>query len=239
MQIALPRSRRWLLVLPVFAAIVAVAVRRSRRANLERPADVGFMRAMHDAMRRDLDHLTAVAPSLDATPQVPDGVNAGWSGFRDALLNHHTAEDEDLWPVLRERLTDPDDRAEVDAMVVEHQAIPAALEALDTAMQRRLDVATRARELERLVREHLAHEERTVLPLLERYLTRREWRRFLLTERGRRSFRQRADFVGWVLDDANDVDRAAVMAELPRPAHVVYRLVLRPRYDAQHRWQAA
>lgn len=78
-----------------------------------------------------------------------------------------------------------------------------------------------------------------MLPLLERHLSRREWRSWLLTERGRRSFAERADFLGWVLDDAEPADRDAVMAELPPPAHVVYRWVLRPRYEAQHRWEAA
>jgi iron-sulfur cluster repair protein YtfE (RIC family) len=242
MQIALPRPRPWMLF-PVAGAIGAgiavVSRRRSRQDHLDSPADVGFMRAMHDAMRRDLDHLAQIAPTLEGAPRVPDGVEAGWRLFRDALLNHHTAEDQDLWPVLGAHLNDPRDRAELDAMVAEHHAIPRALDAVGDALERRAGVQGRVRELEHLVSEHLAHEERTVLPLLERHLTRREWRQFLLTERDRRSFRERADFIGWVLDDANDVDRDAVMAELPLPAHAVYRLVLRPRYVAQHRWQAA
>ena len=38
-------------------------------------------------------------------------------------------------------------------------------------------------------------------------------------------------------DDGSDEDTAAVLAELPRPAHLVYRRLLRPRYEAQRRWQ--
>jgi hypothetical protein len=30
-----------------------------------------------------------------------------------------------------------------------------------------------------------------------------------------------------------------VLTELPRPAHLVYRRLLRPRYEAQRRWQPA
>jgi hypothetical protein len=41
----------------------------------------------------------------------------------------------------------------------------------------------------------------------------------------------------WILDDAGEQDAAAVLAEMPPPARLVYRRVLRPRYDAQHRWQ--
>jgi hypothetical protein len=36
---------------------------------------------------------------------------------------------------------------------------------------------------------------------------------------------------------ASQQDAAAVLTELPAPARLVYRRVLRPRYDAQHRWQ--
>jgi len=32
-------------------------------------------------------------------------------------------------------------------------------------------------------------------------------------------------------------DAAAVLAEIPPPARLVYRRVLRPRYQAQHHWQ--
>jgi len=40
-----------------------------------------------------------------------------------------------------------------------------------------------------------------------------------------------------ILDDAGEQDAAAVLTEMPPPARLVYRRVLRPRYDAQHRWQ--
>ena len=41
----------------------------------------------------------------------------------------------------------------------------------------------------------------------------------------------------WTVDDAGEQDAVAVLAEMPPPARLVYRRVLRPRYDAQHRWQ--
>jgi hypothetical protein len=87
------------------------------------------------------------------------------------------------------------------------------------------------------VLDHLAHEEREVLPLLEQHLTQAQWRTFLHKERSRRSPRERPEFLTWVLDDAGEQDAAAVLTEMPPPARLVYRRVLRPRYDAQHRWQ--
>jgi len=40
-----------------------------------------------------------------------------------------------------------------------------------------------------------------------------------------------------LLDDADAHDSEAVFAEMPRPVRLVYRRFLKPRYDAQRRWQ--
>src|SRR5205814_3162909 len=57
---------------------------------------------------------------------------------------------------------------------------------------------------------------------------------FLITERRRTPLRERPEFLGWVLDDANDDDTRAVLAELPPPGRMVYRYVIGPRYRAGH-----
>ncbi len=224
------------------ATLIVAAARRARRrtpnVDGDQPADVGFMRAIHAAFRRDLVRLEAAAPDVERLGRAHDQVLAGWSAFRDALTTHHTAEDDDLWPVLRTHLTDETDRSEVDAMVAEHRDIPAALDEVDTALSRATKVTSAADALAAVVHRHLEHEERSILPLLERHLSRKEWRAFLLTERARRSARERPQWLAWVLDDAGERDAAAVLAELPRPAHLVYRWAIRPRYEAEHRWQA-
>ena len=43
--------------------------------------------------------------------------------------------------------------------------------------------------------------------------------------------RERPEFLAWILDDAGEQDAAAVLAEMPPPARLVYRRVLRPRHD--------
>lgn len=216
-----------------------VARSRARRPSVppESPADVGFMRALHSALRRDLSRLQAVAGQLHGP--APATVLAGWDEFRRQLDNHHAAEDDDLWPVLRGELSDPAQLAVVDEMVAEHRHIPGALADVDAALRGGGNLTAAAEHLSTVVREHLEHEERDVLPLLELHLTRAQWRAFLLTERGRRSVRERPEFLAWILDDAGEQDAAAVLAELPPPARLVYRRVLRPRYQAQHRWQLA
>jgi Hemerythrin HHE cation binding domain len=237
-----PRGRgpRWVLALLV-AALIAVVVRQARRRQRtlddDNPADVGFMRAIHAAFRRDLARLASVAPDVDRLGRGSDGVLAGWAAFRDALSNHHAAEDIDLWPVLRTHLTDAGGRDEVDAMVVEHREIPAALDAVDAALSGGGGVTVAAEALARLVRGHLDHEERSVFPLLEEHLSGGEWRAFLRTERARRSARERPLWLAWVLDEAALTDTDAVLSELPRPARVFYRRVLGPRYRVEHHWR--
>src|SRR5512132_3217629 len=144
MELTLPRPRRWMLVPAALATVATIGTLRARARNEAgddaRPAEVEFMRAMHNAFRRDLDRLEAAAPRVEQTSSVPDGVRAGWDTFRDMLHSHHAAEDEDLWPVLRARLRDADDLREVDAMVDEHDAIPSSLDAVDDALSRRRDV---------------------------------------------------------------------------------------------------
>src|SRR4029453_3225293 len=238
------RSRPPRLLLLVVAAGAAVLTirRRRRRAQARddnRPADLGFMRAIHAGLRRDAARLQALAPHLEHGDGRPGAVPKGWATFRQTLQVHHAAEDDDLWPVLRSHLTETEDLRQLDLMVAEHRSLTAAIQAIDAALANGVGVTTAARELGDVLGNHLDHEEQQVFPLLERHLSRAEWRRFLLTERRRRSARERPEFLTWVVDNASDQDTAAVLAELPRPAHLVYRRLLRPRYDAPRRWQPA
>jgi hypothetical protein len=231
------------LLLVVVAGAAALTIRqRRRRAQArddDRPADLGFMRAIHAGLRRDAARLQALAPQLERGDGRPRAAPKGWPSFRQTLEVHHAAEDDDLWPVLRDHLTQAEDLHQLDLMVAEHRGLTAAIQAVDAALASGVGVTTAAQELGNVLGDHLDHEEQQVFPLLERHLSRGEWRRFLLTERRRRSARERPEFLTWVLDNASDQDTAAVLAELPRPAHLVYRRVLRPRYQAQRRWQPA
>jgi iron-sulfur cluster repair protein YtfE (RIC family) len=195
------------------------------------------MRALHAALRRDLSRLAGVAGQLEGSTGAPPAVLAGWDAFRAQLDNHHSAEDDDLWPVLRRELSDPGELASVDAMVEEHRQIPPALAGVDAALRGGGELRAPVESLSAVVLDHLAHEEREVLPLLERHLTQAQWRAFLHKERSRRAPRERPEFLTWILDGAGEQDAVAVLAEMPPPARLVYRRVLKPRYDAQHRWQ--
>jgi hypothetical protein len=130
------------------------------------PADVSFMRALHAALRRDLSRLRDAAAQLDSSAGAPSTVLAGWDAFRTQLDNHHSAEDDDLWPVLRQELTDPGELASVDAMVEEHRHIPPALAGVDAALRGGGELTAPVEFLSTAVLNHLAHEELEVLPLI-------------------------------------------------------------------------
>lgn len=218
-------------------AVGARRQRSARRAEMERaPADVGFMLAMHAAMRRDLDRLVRASRALSPGEEAPPTVTAGFSLLRRQLEAHRAAEDEDLWPPLVERLQNDADRAEVAAMPGEHARNPPALDGVQNGLAGGGDLRRAADDLASLLRAHLDHEERTVLPLVERHLTHAEWRRFLLAERAKHSARERIEFLAWVLDDASAANAAAVFAEVPLPARLVHRYVLRRLFAARHLW---
>ena len=78
------------------AALIAGAVRlKARRSSAEAdaPADVGFMRALHAALRRDLCQLSQAAAHPGNSPSTAT-VLASWNAFRAQLGNHHPVDDE-------------------------------------------------------------------------------------------------------------------------------------------------
>ncbi|HVE18904.1 MAG TPA: hemerythrin domain-containing protein [Ilumatobacteraceae bacterium] len=229
------------LILLVAGGAALAAFTRARRARRDverasRPADVGFMYAMHAAMRRDLERLGEASRRRPGIDPAPEELTDGWALLRSQLEFHHQAEDEDLWPKLRQRIQDPAQLEEIDEMVREHALIPPALEAVGDALASRADLGPAVSTLTDIVCSHLDHEERSVLPLVERHLTDAEWHDFLDIERGKRTPRQRVEFLGWVLDDATPDDAAPVLAELPAPGRLVYRHIIKPRHDARNLW---
>jgi hypothetical protein len=230
-------KRRMMGVLSVTAGAAVVAMRRRAARNAEladHPADPAFMFAMHAAFRRDLDRLDRV--SRGARPPSPE-VIAGWQLLRRELEFHHAAEDDDLWPALRPRVVTAEEAALVDAMVEEHAQIPAALEAVDAGFGG-AQLRPAAQRLRTVVLDHLEHEERGVLPLVTRYLSAADWRRFLHAERDKRRPPERVEFLTWVLDGASPEHEDAVLRQLPPPGRFVYRAFLRPRYERRRLWSS-
>jgi iron-sulfur cluster repair protein YtfE (RIC family) len=208
--------------------------------------DLSVMVAFHDAFRRDLTHLARAASRHRAQLDEParhTAVMAGWELFKTELHVHHTAEDDDLWPRMRVHLANrPAELALLQAMQDEHARLDPLLAAVDGAFadldgghQRLGDtVDALAGELH----EHLAHEERDVLPLIDRSLTQAEWQAFGNDQRRRiGGIRGAAQLFPWLLDAASPDRIRAVLAGLPPPLRVVYRRIWQPRYARHDHWE--
>jgi hemerythrin HHE cation binding domain-containing protein len=108
----------------------------------------------HKAARR-ARWIVASITQLDNSMAAPPTVLAGWDAFRAQLDNHHSAEDDHLWPVLRRELTGPGDLAAVDAMTAEHQQIPPALADVDAALRGTGELTAPVEHLSTVVLDHL------------------------------------------------------------------------------------
>ena len=179
------------------------------------PIDMTVMYVMHHGFRRDLQRFAAAVP---ATP-VDDhrtwvALATRWQLFADVLHHHHSAEDAGVWPVLLER-ADGDEAAHLEAMEAEHAHLDPALDAVAAAFTRLteesaadLRVAHRAAlaalidSARALLSDHLAHEERSAIRIIQRHVTPQEWSAIEREHFGRRPAPAGMAFlVPWFLED--------------------------------------
>jgi iron-sulfur cluster repair protein YtfE (RIC family) len=207
--------------------------------------DLTLMVAFHDAFRRDLGHLARTASRHRAQLDEPNrrtAVQAGWGLFKTQLHIHHTAEDNDLWPRMRTHLADhPDDLALLQAMQDEHARIDPLLAGVEGALADRDGGHQRLGDtvdaLATQLHGHLGHEEREVLPLIDRSLTQAEWQAFGNDQRRRIGIRGAGQLFPWLLDEATPEQARAVLGGLPAPLRVVYRRIWQPRYARHDHWE--
>jgi iron-sulfur cluster repair protein YtfE (RIC family) len=208
-------------------------------------ADLTIMLAAHDALRRDLVGLAHAADrAVRRGPAQQAAVQRGWEVFQRQLHIHHTAEDDLVWPALRERLAASDAAQSVlEAMEAEHEQIDPLLAAVNQAMDGAVrdgqpDGAALADTVDVLtmaLHGHLAHEERDALPLIGTALTVGEWRA-VGRRIGLRNLRRAPEMFAWMLDGAAPERAAAATGQLPPPARVLYRAVWQPRFARRERW---
>ena len=190
--------------------------------------DMTGMFAIHDALRRDLARIVR-----------SDTRTEGWNLFEKMLLVHHEIEDEMLWPVAREDVVGKSADLELlDQMTSEHAAIRPLLERLDQALARGGSPEPARSEVERHVLEHLAHEERDALPLLDRTLTEEQWTAF----EGASARRMGPDmewYVPWLLDGADDRRTTQFLTQAPPEMRTAFLEQWQPAYVAADLWPTA
>ncbi|ACU74701.1 Hemerythrin HHE cation binding domain protein [Catenulispora acidiphila DSM 44928] len=199
--------------------------------------DFTLMYITHDAFRRDLSRLRRAAAE-GRTDSV--GVHDGWENFKRQLHVHHTAEDEALWPRVEAAGAARPDTAEIlAAMAAEHARLDPLLEAVDVAMEERRDsedLAGAVAFLEAALNDHMKHEEQAALPLIQEVLTPKDWAAFSRAIARKQKLSGAAAYVPWVIDGADDAQRAAFFTAMPAPVKVLNRMFWSSRYHKRHPW---
>jgi iron-sulfur cluster repair protein YtfE (RIC family) len=202
--------------------------------------DMTAMYVMHAALRRELEQLAKATARLDDDPRKVLRAAVGWELFTKSLHVHHTAEDDVLWPALRQKLADrPDELALLEAMEAEHTGVDQVIEAIDTTLG---DPDAQPGRLGDLVDTlaigltgHLKHEEDQALPLIRTVATPQLWARFGQVH-GQRIGPDAPRLIPWLLDGADEHAITTMLAPLPDPARAAYTAQWQPAYAALNRW---
>jgi hemerythrin-like domain-containing protein len=197
----------------------------------------------HRAMRVDADRLTdLVAASRPSDADRLAGLATWYTRFEQAVHDHHSGEEAVVYPALLER--DPSFAAADAELVTQHgvladrlvvareslNGLPAASGGPGWERERNEAVAA-ARALREIITTHLEHEEDVAFSRYRRAFTAAEFA--ALDATASKLVGPRAVvFAGpWVLNHADPAERAQLLADQPLLLRLLYRLVLRARFD--------
>jgi hemerythrin-like domain-containing protein len=185
---------------------------------------------VHRVFRRESrylhDLIGAVRPGDTARATLLAGLARD---YVEGLHNHHTSEDELLWPKLLARV-------DLDAELVlrmeqQHQVVDRGLQDVERLLaawertpaepERDALVGALARHRRDLL-EHLDEEERSVLPLIEEHLTVPEWSALGEHAMAKTPKDKLLFTLGALLEEATPAERARFLGHLPLPARVLY-----------------
>lgn len=201
---------------------------------------------IHDALRRDLGRLQAVAEQPQPAARRA-AVRDHGTWILDVLHHHHVGEDEGVWPrVLAKR---PDLKPVVAEMESEHEALASASDTLRSTLvdygEGRSDESALRQAVEQMraaTLPHLDHEEQELMPIVLDTLDEADWK-YLEKHHFRKgvSFADQSLTAMWWLDDLDESRVWAVRGTIPAPALWFMQRRYGPRYRsaAQSAWGSA
>jgi iron-sulfur cluster repair protein YtfE (RIC family) len=208
----------------------------------EGPHDQTGMYVMHHALRRDFVHFVAAVKNTPVTEQeVWAALEPRWGRFADVLHHHHGAEDASLWPVLLEHAEQAGSQEDLQLladMEAEHARIDPALQACRAAFaemrehpceDHRKALETQLAAAHDGLLQHLAHEERQALPMLQRTLSEQENREFEKAAERAYPLKMVPFILPWAMDEVPDEARDRLLADTP-PGYGLLLRLMRPRY---------
>ena len=208
------------------------------------PADMTMMYVLHHGFRRDLaDFVAAAERTPVADRETWKLLDARWRSFGELLHDHHTKEDDYLWPLLIGKSTDAGDAdalATLEEMEAEHAEIDPLLAACTEGFARlagHADQDARASLVVRLARtrqvlgDHLAHEETDAIAILQRYVPGEEWSALEKAKfRGGMSFAQVKAMVPWAYKGLSP-EATAHLNKTAGPPFVVLHKLTRKKFE--------
>ena len=203
--------------------------------------DTNDMVVIHRVFRREFRLLPVMITAVPAGDARRSGMVAAHAAeIVGALHHHHQGEDDLLWPRLHERALFSDEV--VTRMERQHQHLGEVLDQIDVLLptwRQAADIAS-ARRLAELfatgseaLDEHLAEEERLILPVVAQHISQAEWDE--LGQRGMASIPKARllVFLGYILEDATPEERTEMMKKLPPPARLAYSMIGKRKYKKE------
>jgi hemerythrin-like domain-containing protein len=203
--------------------------------------DTHEMYVVHRVFRRE----SALMPRLVRNVRPGDTARAAVVArhFRDyhlGLHQHHTGEDELIWPLLLQRV---DLEAElVLRMEEQHERVASSLATVETLLPEwertardAEPIAVALEEHRAALLEHLADEENHLLALIEEHLSVDEWDKLSERFAAETPKDKLLFFLGALLEEATPAEASEMMRDLPLPAKVIWRLAGRRQYARRTR----
>jgi hypothetical protein len=192
--------------------------------------DFAMNAMLHRAFLRELDRVQGFVESGDAAAARKH------YGFFSALLHqHHEGEDTFLFPLVRQRSTDPVELATVDALEAEHEQLHAALDTCDADFRGEgpLPEGTVADigALRMVLAAHCAHEEADGEKVLAKYVTKDDLKPF--NAHNRKGDLSMMVFP-WIADGGSARDQK-VYDVLPGPVRLFLKPVMQRKYKSYFR----
>jgi iron-sulfur cluster repair protein YtfE (RIC family) len=209
------------------------------------PTDAFDMAIVHRVFRNELHN----APGLVRDVEVADTARSAAVGAHldfivAALHHHHATEDDLIWPKLRARA--PAHTEDLSRMEHAHRGIADAdvrVKSILASWVASADLPIAAQLVEAVndlsarVDEHLADEERSIVPLINQHITADEWRKCVARAAeflSRRNLRLGLVLGGMVLDASSADEARRIVAGVPLPQRILIRLLAR-RSSARYR----
>jgi len=190
------------------------------------PSDPFQMAMIHRTFHREFDNLSGLIRAVAPGDTHESRFIGNYLGNMISLLHHHhVAEDEVLWPRLRDRAPSSDNALQ--RAQDEHAAIAEAIDKVEAirpswtrCSEPRLaeQLSTALEELSAHADEHFAYEELNVLSLIRQYITGEEWQAFI--DRGTAYIKPKnlwfsLAYAGFLLGDATPDEQRRFLASLP------------------------